>query len=475
MRIIKRKGETWAQAEKRLPEVWGKKPKPDGKIYAKDKKCCKCKAQAVAFFPVCDPDIPSHPYCQKHLDEARMNIFNEIEKLNQKPKHGQERNTIVPTAENSECRGSIGIPDMGRSPVRGADLGGTEKETKWETRHIRLPERDAPRRKLLGMLLNLPKGAENRMTCGEMEKIGIERGLLEMEEGAGAKCECGHDLVKAKMDGKIVWMHPSGGLCSRDCEVGECGCDNPEPIDNPAPSEKEMGEIQEKAMKDYEEALETTAPSICKKCGRDYQIYGQDGVCDDCAFPVKIPAPQPSVLTEDDFWDIREKAEPKDIDYNKQPYTFHSKFEKNLFRLTEQAMQEKCNAEMDALRNRIVSVLIDYGVSPIEIDRIFENRENFDLAIQDVITKYAEETEPEIIEEKDTRIRELSDERDELALGRAVLLKKNKELEQERERMREMLELARICPDCGGDIRIRNPTGKCDHLYYPECKKKKEG
>lgn len=24
------------------------------------------------------------------------------------------------------------------------------------------------------------------------------------------------------------------------------------------------------------------------------------------------------------------------------------------------------------------------------------------------------------------------------------------------------------CPNCGGDIAIRNPTGKCDHLRYPE-------
>ena len=30
-----------------------------------------------------------------------------------------------------------------------------------------------------------------------------------------------------------------------------------------------------------------------------------------------------------------------------------------------------------------------------------------------------------------------------------------------------------VCPDCGGLIRIRNPTGKCDHLYYPEYKPKK--
>ncbi len=26
----------------------------------------------------------------------------------------------------------------------------------------------------------------------------------------------------------------------------------------------------------------------------------------------------------------------------------------------------------------------------------------------------------------------------------------------------------KLCPNCGGDIEIRNPTGKCDHLYYPE-------
>jgi hypothetical protein len=24
------------------------------------------------------------------------------------------------------------------------------------------------------------------------------------------------------------------------------------------------------------------------------------------------------------------------------------------------------------------------------------------------------------------------------------------------------------CPNCGGDIAIRNPTGNCDHLHYPE-------
>ena len=25
-----------------------------------------------------------------------------------------------------------------------------------------------------------------------------------------------------------------------------------------------------------------------------------------------------------------------------------------------------------------------------------------------------------------------------------------------------------LCKYCGGPIAIRNPTGKCDHLYWPE-------
>lgn len=34
--------------------------------------------------------------------------------------------------------------------------------------------------------------------------------------------------------------------------------------------------------------------------------------------------------------------------------------------------------------------------------------------------------------------------------------------------------MSRTCPNCGGDIAIRNPTGRCDHLYYPENVPKKE-
>ena len=36
-----------------------------------------------------------------------------------------------------------------------------------------------------------------------------------------------------------------------------------------------------------------------------------------------------------------------------------------------------------------------------------------------------------------------------------------------------------ICKHCGGDVRIRNPSGYCDHLYYPDycktCKKNLKG
>jgi hypothetical protein len=34
------------------------------------------------------------------------------------------------------------------------------------------------------------------------------------------------------------------------------------------------------------------------------------------------------------------------------------------------------------------------------------------------------------------------------------------------------------CKHCGGDLTIRNPTGICDHLYYPDyckiCKQREE-
>lgn len=37
-------------------------------------KCCVCGKQAVAFWPVIDPDIPSEPYCRKCLDKAKKEL-----------------------------------------------------------------------------------------------------------------------------------------------------------------------------------------------------------------------------------------------------------------------------------------------------------------------------------------------------------------------------------------------------------------
>ncbi|MBQ8713040.1 MAG: hypothetical protein IJ551_09535 [Prevotella sp.] len=44
----------------------------NNQVKASDCKCCVCGQQAVAFWPVIDPDIPSHPYCRKCLDREKL-------------------------------------------------------------------------------------------------------------------------------------------------------------------------------------------------------------------------------------------------------------------------------------------------------------------------------------------------------------------------------------------------------------------
>ena len=62
-------------------------------VKASDCKCCVCGEQAVAFWPIIDPDIPSEPYCRKCLNDAKMelmirlsnirgNYLNKMERLN---------------------------------------------------------------------------------------------------------------------------------------------------------------------------------------------------------------------------------------------------------------------------------------------------------------------------------------------------------------------------------------------------------
>ena len=44
-------------------------------------------------------------------------------------------------------------------------------------------------------------------------------------------------------------------------------------------------------------------------------------------------------------------------------------------------------------KKEIISVLLDYGISPIEIERVTDNKENFELAIQTLIEQVKWENE----------------------------------------------------------------------------------
>lgn len=45
---------------------------------ASDCKCCQCGKQAVAFWPMIDPDIPANPYCRECLDKVKMQMLIEV-------------------------------------------------------------------------------------------------------------------------------------------------------------------------------------------------------------------------------------------------------------------------------------------------------------------------------------------------------------------------------------------------------------
>lgn len=45
---------------------------------ASECKCIKYGRQAVAFWPVIDPDIPSHPYCRSCLEHEKIKALVNI-------------------------------------------------------------------------------------------------------------------------------------------------------------------------------------------------------------------------------------------------------------------------------------------------------------------------------------------------------------------------------------------------------------
>lgn len=57
-------------------------------VYAKDCKCVKCGKQAVALWPVIDPDIPSLPYCRKCLDNEKRELIKKLIEIDKKYESG---------------------------------------------------------------------------------------------------------------------------------------------------------------------------------------------------------------------------------------------------------------------------------------------------------------------------------------------------------------------------------------------------
>jgi hypothetical protein len=50
---------------------------------ASECKCCECGQQAEVFN---HPDIPSHPYCNKCLDDMKTRMIIEIDRILKKKK-----------------------------------------------------------------------------------------------------------------------------------------------------------------------------------------------------------------------------------------------------------------------------------------------------------------------------------------------------------------------------------------------------
>ena len=59
---------------------------------ASECKCIECGKQAVAFWPVIDPDIPSHPYCRECLDKAKMELMVKLSEIDKKYNNDTGRN-----------------------------------------------------------------------------------------------------------------------------------------------------------------------------------------------------------------------------------------------------------------------------------------------------------------------------------------------------------------------------------------------
>lgn len=59
---------------------------------ASECKCCKCGRQAVAFWPIIDPDIPAHPYCRECLDKEQMELIVKLQEIDRKYERDARKN-----------------------------------------------------------------------------------------------------------------------------------------------------------------------------------------------------------------------------------------------------------------------------------------------------------------------------------------------------------------------------------------------
>lgn len=51
---------------------------------ASECKCIKCGKQAVAFWPLVDPDIPERPYCRECLDKQKIQLLVSLGEYDEK-------------------------------------------------------------------------------------------------------------------------------------------------------------------------------------------------------------------------------------------------------------------------------------------------------------------------------------------------------------------------------------------------------
>ncbi len=58
---------------------------------ASECKCCKCGKQAVAFWPVVGPDIPSYPYCRKCLNKEKVELMETLTEIDKKYSKNKEQ------------------------------------------------------------------------------------------------------------------------------------------------------------------------------------------------------------------------------------------------------------------------------------------------------------------------------------------------------------------------------------------------